>query len=422
MQKIPPNNLEAEQSIIGSILLDNMALLEASSIIDSTDFYYPDLRILYESILKLYQAEKGIDLVTLQDYLRGRDLLDQIGGIEFISKLALSVPTSVHTKDYAGIIKKLSHERQIIKWAIDIQNASYEKKIEFLQNVPSVTTNRHQHKKMSDLIRKNIDDVVKRYNREDDLRGLRTGFKDIDELTDGMKPSEVIGLWADSNTGKSLFASDIARFVAKNYGDVCFFCYEMSAEDMSYRVLADEIKVKVQTFNKPKYYFNEQVVKDIKAYDEHKLDRIHLFAEELETFTVQEIENYIRLHENLKLIVVDYLHLMETLKKYDKAIDKPAVIARELKKLARKYKVPILALMSQTKGSQESSMFVGTNELKHAVDQLWKLERDYEDGDKAIRQTAYIYVVKGRGNSKGKVTLTYLEDYLTFKDGAYKWK
>jgi len=415
-KKLPPYSTDAEQSVIGSVLIDNTSLIEAVSIIDSNDFYNPDLRLIYEHMLKLYKSEKSVDLVTLGEIMSTSGSLDAIGGVGALAKLALAVPTSAHVIDYAMIVKKTSHERKIQRWAIDLQAATYEQKLELLQNMPAAAMSRHQHRKMSDLIRQNIADVVERYNGIDDIRGLRTGFMDLDRLTDGLKKGEVVGLWADSNVGKSIIASDIARHVAKKFGSVCYFAYEMSATDMSYRVLADETHQQIDVFNKPKANFTPETKKAIEQYDEHGLDSIHIFAEDLDTFTVAEIENYIRLYDDLKLIIVDYLHLMEPGAKADKTIDKPAIVARELKRLARKYGIPILALMSQTKGSQDTSLFVGTNELKHAVDQLWRLERDHENGDKIIRQTAHIYVVKGRGNAKGRVTLTYLEDYLTFKD------
>lgn len=418
IKKIPPNSLEAEQSVIGSIITDNDALIVASSLIDSNDFYHPDIKVIYQGIVKLHQLDKCIDLVTLQEYLNEVGQLEQVGGVKQLGRLAIAVPTSAHVKDYALIVKKHSHDRQIMVWANNILHASYEDKMMLLQTAPSVTTNKHQHRKMSELMKINIANVIKRYEGADDIRGIRTGFVDLDNLTDGLKKGEVIGMWADANVGKSILASDIARNVCRKYGAIAFFAYEMSAEDMSYRTLADEMRLPINVFNRPKVNITEKAISTIKQYDEKLLDNLHIFAEELESFTVGEIEAHIKLIDNLQLIIVDYLHLMETTQKYDKSIDKPAVISRELKKLARKYNVPVMALMSQTKGSQDTSQFVGTNELKHAVDQLWRLERDHESADPNIRQAANLFVVKGRGNQKGRVQLFYQEDYLTFKSAA----
>lgn len=418
IKKIPPHSLESEQSVVGSIFIDNDSLLKVITIIDPEDFYQPDLKLIYEIMINLHREDSPIDLVTVGEKLKSSGL-DQVINISYVSKLALRVPTSVNIGSYAKIIREKSYLRKIIKYSHDLISEAYNQSLEGVLskiNPPALVINKNKHKRTSELIQLNLDEVSRRYNAEDDSRGMTTGFIDLDRLTDGIKGAEIVGLYAESNAGKSIVSSDIARHIAKKYGPVTMFAYEMLSEDITYRMLSDEMRLHVDKLNRPKANLTEFDFETIKRYTADHLDNIHIFADELVLKTACEIESRIAVIQDLKLIVIDYLHLMDTPRKYNNDIDRYTYVLRDLKSLATKYRVPILLLMSQTK----EGGFRGTEELKHDLDQLWELVRKGEDAQKSERESAIIYVKKGRNNRKGKVNLWYQEDFLTFKSRESK--
>jgi len=418
IKRIPPNSLEAEQSIIGSILIDADAIVASSGIITSKDFYQPDLKAIYEIMLNLYKANKPIELVSIGEAIKVGGLESHIS-IHDIFKLTMRVSTSIHIESYAKIVKEKAYLRQAITYAHEIAAKAYEQNFEstigIIGNAPSIHLNQHMHQITSVLLQANLDDVAKRYAGEDDSRGMRTGFVDLDNKTGGIKAGELIGLYAGSNVGKSIIGIDIAKHIAREYGKVAFFAYETQASHITYRMLADEMRVEVDTFNRPKKYMTKEKFTTIKNYKPTKIDNIEIFAEELVLKTAQEVESKIRLIDNLQLIVIDYLHKMNTTERYDNDSNKFTAIERELHALCSRYGVPILLLMGQTKGKDGVASFRGTGELKHDVDQLWVLQRDMESEQKEERERALLTIEKGRDNGKGKIKLWYQEDYLTFK-------
>lgn len=416
IKRIPPHSIEAEQSVLGSLIMDRDAVLVANSIISSKDFYFPDLKLLFEVITSLYKCDKPIDLVTIQDSLKVSGQLELIGGVDKISALALSVPTSAQVEEYANIVRVKAYMRRAIQFANNVlaeaYKQDYDQTLTVLNNVPSIDVKKAKHMSIEQIMQMGVDDIAKRLGAADDTRGVRTGFSVLDYKTSGMKEGEVIGLKAGPNIGKSILAINIAANVARRGEEVAFFAYEMSNKQLAYRLMPGEFKIDIGTLVHPKTKLKRNHSEVIQQYLPDNLHTLHIYADELEQNTVVEIESKLRLLVNLKLIVIDYLHLMRLDESLRNDIDKYTIITRALKKVAQKYNVPVLVILSETKDGSVR----GTNELLHDFDQLWEVVREKDAATKEGREAAELLLLKGRDNALGKVKLKYLEDYLMFND------
>lgn len=202
IKRIPPHSLEAEQSVLGSIIMDRDAVLTANSIITNNDFYYPENKLLFGVITSLYKCDKPIDIVTIQDSLKVSGQLELVGGITKITSLALSVPTSAHVEEYANIVKEKAYLRRAIHFANNVLAGAfkqdYNQTLTALGDVPSIEFKKAKHMNIEQIMQMGVDDIAKRLGAADDTRGVRTGFSVLDYKTSGMKEGE--GYWTKSGS------------------------------------------------------------------------------------------------------------------------------------------------------------------------------------------------------------------------------
>jgi replicative DNA helicase len=211
VKRIPPHSLEAEQSVIGSMIMDREAIAIALEHIDQHDFYHPDLKLVFNSIVVLYNRNHPVDLVTLQDALIGEGQLDRIGGVEYLSKLALSVPTSAHVKNYAMIVKEKSIRRRLIKTGQDIVSESYSssEELEVILNsaeekIFNISQNRktEEFSQISELINPTLNMIVSAHENGGSVTGISSGFIDLDTKTAGLQKADLILVAARPSMGK----------------------------------------------------------------------------------------------------------------------------------------------------------------------------------------------------------------------------
>lgn len=416
-KRIPPHSLEAEQSVIAAIIMDNEIMDDVVLMIDENDFYYPDLKMIYYAMKKLKKLDSAIDLVTLKNVLG--DDFEKIGGQEHLFKITMSLATSAYYKDHCKIIKSKSFLRRVLIHSQELAKSAYEQDedtiLKLLSDVPNRgSIDNRKHKTTLELLQDTKDDVFKRMQSETtDLRGLPTGITALDRSTGGMKPGEIIGVKAGPNVGKSVFCVNICQHLAKKGIKTAYFAYEMVDSQFGYRLATSEMKVPIDALVNPKEGLNgnAKYLRRIKDYNDEQINNLHIFpADQLPLKTVAEIEGKLRVYDDVKLIVVDYLQLMRhtSVSGFDAYTEN----LRELKSIATRYYIPVIVVLGQSRSGE----IRGTNEIDHDLDQLYEIVREKYGETKEIREKAEIRNKKGRDGKICKVDTKYFEDYIIFKE------
>ena len=354
VKRILPHSIEAEQSVIGSMIMSRDAISVASEIITGEDFYSRQYGVLFETMVELNDEGKPVDLITLQDRLKEKDVPPEISSLEFIRDLITAVPTSANIKYYAGIVAEKSTLRKLIKLNEEIANTCYAGKEE-LETILEDT-----EKRVFDLVqRRNTGDYVPirqivantmrqieaASHSHGNVTGIATGFLDLDYKTAGMQPSDLVLIAARPSMGKTAFVLNIAQYVALHEGKtVAIFSLEMSKEQLINRVMSMESKVDSQRIR----------TGNLEDSDWEKLietagviGKSHLIIDDTPGISISELRSKCRKfkHEqNLHMIIIDYLQLMSGSGRSESRQQEISEISRSLKALARELQVPVLAL------------------------------------------------------------------------------
>lgn len=418
VKRIPPHNLEAEQTIIGSMILDNSIVDDILVILEQNEFYDPVLKIMYQAIMKLRQLNKPVDLITLSEALG--DDLDRIGGQEYIAKLVMAIHSSAHYMEHCRIIKDKAFLRKTIQYAQDVIYHAFENELDDVISKMALIPDRDvietvDHQDTLSILGDTMRDVVKRMkSTENSLRGLSTGIPKLDHDTGGMKPGELIGLKAAPNVGKSVLAINICQHLANKGIESGYFAYEMVKEQFGYRLAASEIRIPIMALVNPKEELqgNMQYKRKIKEYANDNVKNIHLFsADQLNKGTVMEIEQKLKLFPNIKFVVVDYLQLLshpEITNRFDAFTENE----RLLKRLATKKKIPIMIIL----GENKDGSIKGTNDIEHDLDQLYEIKRNKYGETEEEREKTVISNLKGRDGKICHVKARFSTDYIEFKE------
>ncbi len=350
--RLPPQSEEAEVAVLGSVLIDNDALLSVSEFLRPEHFYFPNHSVIYEVMLYLYENRSAIDMVTVSERLRQLKQLKKIGGRTYLSKLANEVPTSANVESYGQIIKSLSAKRELITASAKISEKSFDESLETNelldmaeQEIFSLTQRHIRNKPISirEVLTASFDRLDELQKMGDGLRGIPTGFKGLDDLLAGMQDSNLIILAARPGVGKSAFALNIARHVAvEKQLPVCIFSLEMSKEE-----LVDRLLVRQGLIDSWKLKTGRLSETDFAALSEAMgvLAEAPLYIDDTPGLTVTELRTKARRmlsERDIRLILVDYLQLMHGYTK-DNRVQEVSEISQGLKNLARELKVPVLA-------------------------------------------------------------------------------
>lgn len=363
--RIPPQNIEAEQSVLGAMLLSRDAIDKAGEILTADDFYRQDHRIIYSAIMDLHNRNQAVDLVTVTEELRKMGKLDSIGGTSVITALSNIVPTAANVVYHAKIVEEKSLRRQLINAATEVASSGYEEEEDISQTIDQAeqkilaVANRKQTGslvKIGDIVKSSIARIEELYDSKDAYTGLPTGFTQFDLMTSGLQPSDLIILAARPSMGKSSLVLNMAEHVAlKGKKSVIFFSLEMSKEQLVQRMLCsqagiDAAKLRVGQLNEAEW---GQL---LEAAD--RLSQAKIMLDDTPGMTALEMRSKARRWKNengLDLIIVDYLQLMQGSSKRasDNRQQEMSDISRSLKGLARELNVPLIAL-SQLSRSVES--------------------------------------------------------------------
>lgn len=432
VSKIPPNDIIAEQAVLGSMLADTDAVVKAIEILKPEDFYREDHKEIYSAMLELYGLGEPIDFLTLRNILQQRGTLEKVGSEMFLSTLIDSVPTTSNIESYVKIVEEKATLRSLIKAANDILAMGYasteevnsiiektEKKIfDVLQN-----RNSRGYASIKDILIDTFDNIEQLYKKKSKVSGIESGFTDLDLKTSGLNPSELIMVAARPAMGKSAFVLNIAHHVAMNGKvPVMIFSLEMSKEQMVNRILCSEAEVdsmKVRTGDLD----SEDWIKLGKASG--NLAEAPIYIDDTPGLSSAELRAKCRkakLEKDIGLIIIDYLQLMESKGRNESRQNEISEISRSLKILAKELNVPVIAL-SQLSRAPESrpdhrpilSDLRESGSIEQDADIVMFIYRDdYYNENSEKKNIAEVTLAKHRGGSTGTVELLWLGNYTKF--------
>ncbi|MBF0505507.1 MAG: replicative DNA helicase [Nitrospirae bacterium] len=436
IDKLPPQNIEAEQSVLGAIIFDNEALPKALEMLAPEDFYRESHRRLYNSMLDLFNKNDPIDIITLTDHLRKTDELDAVGGIAYLSTLADSIPTSANIRFHAKIVREKSLLRSLIQTATHINTKVYEDDLEADEMVDYAEKvifdiadkrTKTSFASMKDVVKDTFKLIEHLYDKKEAITGVPTGFKDLDELTAGFQPGELIIIGGRPGMGKTAFALNIAQHVGIEMKEtVAVFSLEMSKEQLVMRMLCSESMV--DSSNVRKGFINRQDWPKLTSAA-GRLSEAPIFIDDSSGLTVLEIRAKARRlkmeHRGLSLVVVDYLQLMRSRGNLERREQEIAEISRSLKALAKELKIPVVALSQLNRAVEQRS---GNKPTLADIRESGAIEQDadviifiYRDGEQAkdnpaVRNVIKIDIAKQRNGPTGVINLTFLSNCTKFVD------
>lgn len=361
--RVPPQSIEAEQAVLGSVFLNADALIEAMEYIDSADFYRRSHQLLFQTMLDLNNRNEAIDVITMKTELEQKQLIEDVGGISYLSELTTSVPTAANVGYYAKIVEQKSLLRRLIQTATDIVTRGFEQDedVEFILDEAerqilevSEKRNRSGFLAISDVLSDSIAQIEQLSQQGDDITGLPTGYHALDKMTAGLQSEELIILAARPAVGKTAFALNIAQNVGtKTDESVAIFSLEMSAESLVNRMLCSEGSIEASHL-KTGQLTDEEWNSLIVAMG--SLSRANIFIDDTPGIKISEIRAKCRKlaqeQGDLGLILIDYLQLIEGTGRENRQ-QEVSEISRQLKKLAKELKVPVIALSQLSRGVEQ---------------------------------------------------------------------
>ncbi len=437
IKRIMPHSVEAEQTVIGAMIMDQDAIVTCMEILKTDDFYQRQYGVIFEAILELYQDNIPVDLVTLQEKLNSKDVPPEISSQEFLMKLTIAVPTTANVKYYADIVNEKAVLRRLIKANDEVNNNCYggqEPLDRILNQAEENIFNLMQGQggedlvPIKDVVMEALDRIEKVAKNKGNVTGIPTGFTYLDSQTAGLQPSDLILIAARPSMGKTAFVLNIAQHVAfKQHMSVLIFSLEMSKGQLVNRLFALVGGIDAQKLR----------VGDLAADDWERLmessgtiGRSKLMIDDTPGITIEKMRSKcrkVKLEQGLDLVIIDYLQLMEAEGRVESQQTKIQNISRSLKGLARELNVPVIAL-SQLNRALESrpdkrpmlSDLRDSGAIEQDADVVMFIHRDdYYNKDSEMKNVAEIIIAKQRNGPIGTVKLTWLPQYTRFANADF---
>ena len=440
IKRVLPHSLEAEQSVVGAMLMDKDAIMTAAEIVSREDFYQTAYGILFEAMVELFNEGKPVDLITLQERLKEKDVPPEITSLEFARDLLTAVPTSANVKYYAEIVMEKSMLRKLIKLNEEIENMCYLGR-DSLEAVLETT-----EKRVFELVQKRntgdyvpikqvvlnaLDKIEKSSKTKGTVTGIPTGFIDLDYKTSGLQPSDLILVAARPSMGKTAFVLNIAQHVAfRSNKTVAIFSLEMSKEQLVNRLFSLESQVDAQLLR----------TGNLKDSDWEKLiagagviGKSKMIIDDTPGISISELRSKCRkfkLEQGLDLIIIDYLQLMtgRVGGRAESRQQEISDISRSLKGLARELNVPVIALSQLSRAVEQRpdhrpmmSDLRESGAIEQDADVVMFIYRDdYYNKDTDMKNIAEIIIAKQRNGPIGTVNLAWLPNYTKFANATRK--
>jgi len=436
LEKLSPQNLEAEMAVLGSMLIDEEATGVAVESLNK-DYFYKDIhRKIFEAILDLYNSNRAVDLITLTDELKRRGTLEEVGGASYLTNLANTVPTAANISHYVSIVKEKGILRTLINNATRIVAMCYEAhgnidevvdKAEGLIFEVSERRPQASYIHIKDIIQDSIDTIDKLYQKKEHVTGIPTGYIDFDIKTAGLQPSDLIIIAGRPSMGKSAFALGIAEYAgAVEKIPVAMFSLEMSKEQLVQRMLCAHAKVdahKVRTG----YLASSDWPRLTAAAG--KLSEAPIFIDDAPAISAMELRakaRRLKAQQDIQLIILDYMQLMRGASNTENRQQEISDISRSLKALARELNVPIVAISqlsraveSRTDHRPQLSDLRESGAIEQDADVVVLLLReDYYNPTPDNQGTTEVIIAKQRNGPVGSIKLVFVKEYTRFENLA----
>ena len=435
IEKVPPQNIEAEIAVLGSMLLDREAIARAIEFLEERAFYNESHKEIFDAIIKLYDSNEAVDLVTLIEELKKRDKLDRIGGPSKITEIANSIPTAANIEHYAKIVREKYLLRSLINTATQIVSESFEPsgdvdslldRAERLIFDITSSQKREMHvSQMKDIVKDAIETIDKLYQRKENITGIPTGFHELDVLSAGLQKSDLLILAGRPSMGKSALAISMLEHA----GVVCkvpcaFFSLEMSKDQLAQRMLCSIARVNAQKV-RTGFFSQNDWPKLVDAAG--KLSEAPIFIDDTPGISALELRakaRRLKSRHDIQFIVVDYLQLMRGGARSENRQQEISEISRSLKALARELNLPILALSQLSRAveqRQDKRPMLSDLRESGAIEQdadvvMLLLREEYYNPTDENKGIAEVIVAKQRHGPVGNVKLAFLSEYTRFSN------
>ncbi|MCX5678806.1 MAG: replicative DNA helicase [Candidatus Omnitrophica bacterium] len=434
IEKIPPQSIDAEMAVLGAMLLDKEVIPQAIEMLNAGCFYKDANRRIYAAIIKLFDDNRGVDLITVIEELKKTNSLEDAGGPDYVSSLASSVPTAANFIHYAKIVKEKMILRNLINTATQIVGECYDtsKDVDSLvdkaeQLIFEVSSNKVEKKfiPLRDIIKSSIETIDSLYQRKQNVTGISTGFRDLDIKTAGLQPSDLIVLAARPSMGKSALALCIAEHAAVvERAPVAFFSLEMSKEQLVQRMLCSHARVDA---HKVRTGFLSQADWPKLVSAAGKLSEAPIYIDDTPGISVLELRakaRRLKSQFDVKLIVLDYLQLMQGHTRADNRQQEISEISRSLKALARELDTPLIAISQLSRAVEQRqdhrpqlSDLRESGAIEQDADLVILLLREwYYNPTEENKGIAEIIIAKQRNGPTGNFNLTFLGEYMRFEN------
>jgi len=438
--KVPPHSVEAEQSVLGGLLINNNAWDDIADKVTENDFYLPQHRYVFRLIQELVDENEPADITTLAEALDKRDLLGEVGGIAYLGELANSTPSVANIVAYANIVRERSVLRQLVLVTNEIADSAFSpdgaKSTELLDLAESKIfaiaeqgARRGGPEVIKSLLTKAVNRIDQLYSSDSPITGLSTGFADLDERTSGLQPSDLIIIAGRPSMGKTSFAMNIGENAAIQSGlPVLVFSMEMPSEGLAMRMLSSLGRINQTRMRSGKLEEDDwpRLNSAISLLAEQKL-----YIDDTPAMSPTEVRarsrRIFREHGQIGLIIIDYLQLMQVAGS-DNRVNEVSEISRSLKALAKELDVPVIALSQLNRGLEQRpdkrpimSDLRESGAIEQDADLIMFIYRDEvynKDEDNPLKGTAEIIIGKQRNGPIGRIKMAFLGEYTKFEDLA----
>ena len=434
--KLPPQNVEAEQSVLGGILIENDAINKVTEIVTPDDFYRDAHRKIYNALINLTERDEPADLVTLTNELRKQNQLDSIGGASYIASLIDSVPTAANIEYYARIVKEKGILRKLIQTSTEIITQSYEDRSDveiFIDEAERAIFEISERRikpsfyPIREIVKQSFKTIERLFERKELVTGVPSGFRELDQKTAGFQPSDLIIVAGRPSMGKTAFCLNVAQYAAiEKKTPIVIFSLEMSKEQLVIRMLCSEARVEG---TKLRTGFLSESDWPRLTLAAGNISEAPIFIDDTAALSVLELRakaRRLKAEHGLGMIVVDYLQLMKGRLRAESRQQEISEISRSLKALAKDLNVPVIAVSQLSRKTEErQGMRPQLSDLREsgAIEQdadlilfIYRDEVYNRSEDNPNRGKAEVIIGKQRNGPIGKVDLAFLDKYTTFKE------
>jgi len=432
--RLPPQSIESEQAVLGSIMLRKDAMHEVEAMIRPESFYVEKHKMIFQAMLDLSNKNEPIDMLSLSTKLSEKKLLDNVGGSQYLAEIVNVVPSSTNVKHYADIVQKKYVLRSLIDAADYVSELAFEEGDDHMDDILdmaekkifSVVSSPKNQKfvNLKDALPEAYERLEKLHENKGMLRGLPTGFKDLDNMLSGLQKSDLVIIAARPSMGKTTLALDIARMTSTTHDkSVVIFSLEMSSQQLVDRMLSAESRVNAWNLRTGRLSSDREFSQLRDSLD--KLAKAKIYIDDQPGNSIvrmKALARRLKAEKGLDLIVVDYLQLMTTSKNYDSMVNQVTEISRSLKSLAKELDVPVLALSQLSRaveargGKPRLSDLRDSGSIEQDADVVMFLHRE-DKGKEESEKTNIVEILieKHRNGPTGKIELYFDEKTTTFQ-------